>query len=131
MTRSVNEGGDIMDYEQMMLIARILGIIVAIAYILVFKPLLDAAQKKFETEKEKALADLTEQERQELRDCIEDAVEAAEQVMKTEAGEKKKQKVMGVVLEKLNTLTHLKLTSEQLDDMVEAFVFAVKTTKGE
>ena len=94
MTRSVNEGGYIMDYEQMMLIARILGIIVAIAYILVFKPLLDAAQKKFETEKEKALADLTEQERQELRDCIEDAVEAAEQVMNTEAGEKKKQKVM-------------------------------------
>lgn len=131
MMQSVNREENYMDYEQMMLVARILGIIVAIIYIVVLKPLVDAAQKKFEAEKEKAIADLTEQERQELRDCIEDAVEAAEQVMKSEAGEKKKQKVMSVVLEKLNTLTHLTLTNKQLDDIIEAFVYAVKMTKGE
>ena len=119
-----------MNMDIMLIIARILGLLVAIAYLYYLKPFVDSAKAKYEAEKEKVLADLTEKERKELIDCVENAVDAAEQVLGSKVGKQKKEKVLQTVTEKLQLLTHLTLTASEVDDLIESFVYGMNVARG-
>lgn len=119
-----------MNVDQIMLVLRALFILLGIIVVFFIQPMIKPAIAMLNAKKEEIDANLTDQERRDLEDFIKKMVEAAEQAMKSSTGQEKKKEVMNKITKKLSTLTKVVITTKEIDDLVEAFVFGMNTAKG-
>lgn len=101
-----------MTYEQIEIIVRCLGVLVALFITFVIKPLIDS--KVSATEQEK------------LFKYIKKGVECANQIFDPEQCQEKKAYVLDYISDILEKNVHLELSYKEIDILVEGFVKEVK-----
>lgn len=119
-----------MNLDQAMLLLRALFVLLGITFIVFIHPMIEPIVAMLKAKKEEIEASLTAQEKEDLDNFILNAVEAAEQAMKSATGQEKKKAVMKKVAQKVSTLTKLAITTKEIDDIVEAFVYGMNSAKG-
>lgn len=101
-----------MSYEQLEILVKALGVLVALVVTFVIKPYIDSK--------------ITVDEQEKLLRYIETGVRCAEQLFTPEEWQEKKAYVVNYVGEVLNNLVHIELTPIELDTLIEGIVHEVK-----
>jgi len=101
-----------MTYEQMELLVKALGVVMALIITFVIKPLIDSRVSQTELQK--------------LESYIKAGVKCAEQIFNTDEGQKKKEFVMEYVSELIGNSVKMEISPAMLSDLIEAFVYEVK-----
>lgn len=101
-----------MTYEQMEILVKALGVIMSLVITFVIKPYIDS--KVSATEQAK------------LENYIKTGVRCAEQIFTPEQWAEKKQYVIDYVAGLLGNVVKLDLTPEEIDSLIEGFVYEVK-----
>lgn len=116
--------------EQCMLLLRALSLLLGLVVVIFVQPMIEPVVTMIKAKKEEIDATLTEQEKKDLEDFIKKMVESAEQAMKSSTGQEKKKEVMDKIAKKVATLTKVAITTKEIDDLVESFVYAMNLAKG-
>lgn len=101
-----------MTYEQMEIIVKALGVIVALIMTFVIKPYINSK--------------ISATEQAKLENYIKIAVRCAEQIFTQEQWAQKKEYVTNYIKSILGKLVNIELTDDELDNLIEGFVYEVK-----